>query len=244
MKAVVTAGGPIDGEFARAAGTTLKALAPVRGSTLLGGTIAALRDFGIERIAVVGGDAVRDACAHSVERVVPDTGSGRGNVLAALEAWPEDGNALLYLTCDMPFVDAASLRSFVANVETGTLAMPLAEHRAYLARFPGAPDSGITLGGERVVNGGAFHIPAGSAERIRTFATQLFEARKAPWRMATIAGPLLLLRFIVGRLTIDQLEARGNELLGIPVRAIRNCAPELGFDCDLMVDYAYALQHG
>jgi GTP:adenosylcobinamide-phosphate guanylyltransferase len=243
LKAVITAGGPIDGEFARAAGTALKALAPVRGRTMLARAIGALRDIGVERIAVVGNEEIRAAYGSAVEEIVPDGGSGTRNILSALGAWPEDGESLLYLTCDMPYISGAAMQGFVERVERDALAIPLCEHDAYVARFPGAPPAGITLGGVRVVNGGAFHIPAGSAQGIRSFATQLFEARKTPWRMATIAGPALLVRFMLGRLSIAQLEARGRFLLGIPVAAVRYCAPELGFDCDVIADYAYANEH-
>jgi GTP:adenosylcobinamide-phosphate guanylyltransferase len=243
LKAVITAGGPIDGEFAAAADTRLKALAMVRGRTMLARTIDALRAIGVTRIAVVGNDAIRAACGESVERVVPDRGSGARNVLGALDAWPEDGGPLLYLTCDMPYLDAGSLRDFVDRTPREALAMPLCEYAAFARRYPGAEGFGISLSGERVVNGGAFHIPAGGSARIRSFATQLFDARKAPWRMATIAGPLLLLRFLIGRVTIAQLEARARTLLDMPVLAIRNCAPELGFDADTIADYCYACGH-
>jgi GTP:adenosylcobinamide-phosphate guanylyltransferase len=243
LKAVITAGGPIDGDYARAAGMPLKALAPVRGQTMLAHTILALRQIGVRRIAVVGNDAIRDACASSVERIIPDGGSGSRNVLGALDAWEEDGEPLLYLTCDMPYVNAAALRDFVERTPSGALAMPLCEYAAFAARFPGSIGFGVTLGGERVVNGGVFHIPAGASHRIRSFATQLFKARKAPWRMATIAGPLLLVRMLVGRLTIARLEARGRTLLDMPVQAVRNALPELGFDADTIEDYRYACGH-
>ena len=52
MKAVITAGGPIEGAYATIAGTRIKALAPLRGVTMLDRTIAALRQVGIDRIAV------------------------------------------------------------------------------------------------------------------------------------------------------------------------------------------------
>jgi GTP:adenosylcobinamide-phosphate guanylyltransferase len=243
VKAVITAGGPIDGAYAEMAGTNLKALAPVRGHTMLGRTIAVLRECGVAGIAVVGNEEIARACAGSVERIVPDAGSGSRNVLAALSAWPQDGDPLLYLTCDMPYIEAPAIRSFLDAVAPDTLAMPLTERDAFVARFPDAPPFGITLGGETVVNGGVFHIPAGAADRIRTFATRLFEARKAPWRMATIAGPALLVRFAFGRLTIAQLEVRARAVLSLPVKAVRDAAPELAYDADTVDEYRYAVSH-
>ena len=243
MYAVITAGGPIDGEYASAAGTMLKALAPVRGRTMIARTLDALLGCGIARIAVVGNDEVAAECARVASvTMVPDAGSGAGNVLGALDAWPDDG-PLLYLTCDMPYIEARSLRWFLEHVDAQTLAMPLAEHNDFARRFPGAPPFGITLGGERVVNAGAFHLPAGSRGRVRSFATTLFDARKAPWKMASIAGPMILLRFLVGRASLRALETRACELLALPVAATRGAPPELAYDADTIDEYRYALEH-
>jgi GTP:adenosylcobinamide-phosphate guanylyltransferase len=242
MRAVITAGGPIDGEYARRAGTALKALAPVRGRTMIERTIDALHACGISGVAVVGNTQVARVCEPLGARMLDDAGTGSGNVLRALAAWPDD-EALLYLTCDMPYVNAASVQWCIDRSDAATLAMPLTEHAAYLQRFPGAPDAGITLNRERVVNGGVFHIPAGAQGKIRSFATSLFEARKAPWRMATIAGPAMLVRFAIGRAGITALEARAQTVLGIPVTAVRGAPPELAFDADTIADYEFAIAH-
>ncbi len=244
MNAVITAGGPIDGEFARRAGTDRKALAPLRGRTLVARAIHALRECGIARIAVVGNDAVRAACeAVSAVRMIPDSGSGTANVLAALDAWPDDRESLVYLTCDLAYLDAPSLQWFLDRVDPRAFAMPLCEHRDYVLRFPQSPPSGITLAGERVVNGGVFHIPPGSRAQIRSLATAMFEARKAPWKMARIAGPAILARHALGRLSIAQIEERAHRVLGVPVMAPRNAPAELAFDVDTIEEYEYALDH-
>lgn len=243
MNAVITAGGPIDGDYARRAGTSLKALAPVRGQTMLARTIAALRACGIGNLAVVGNDAVREACAPLAPvRIVPDAGTGAGNVLGALDAWPNDA-PLLYLTCDMPYIGPPSLQWVIERIEPSTLSMPVAEHADFERRFPGAPPFGITLAGERVVNAGVFHIPAGARVRIRALATTMFDARKAPWKMASVAGPMILLRFVLGGASIPMLEARAQRVLRMPVAALRNAPPELAFDADADAEYGYALEH-
>lgn len=243
MKAVITAGGTIDGLYAQLAGTRVKALAKVRGATMLDRTISVLRENGVDRIAIVGNADVRSSVDGTVEKIIDDAGTGAKNVLGALDAWPDDGGPLLFLTCDMPYITVAPLREFLAQVPSDTLAMPLTEIADFAARFPGAPPFGITLDGECVVNGGVFHIPAGATARIRSFATALFDARKAPWRMATIAGPMLLLKFALKRLSIGDLEARARKVLGVKVAAIRNAAPELAFDVDTADEYRYAVDH-
>jgi GTP:adenosylcobinamide-phosphate guanylyltransferase len=244
VKAVITAGGRIDGAFAQAAGTRVKALAPVRGTTMLQRMMDALRAAGVTRLAVVGGGEVRDACGSIVERVVEESPSGTENMIRALRAWPEDGSPLLYATSDLPYVTSEAVAGFLKRVAPGTLAVALADFTQFTARFPAAPPFGITLAGERVVNGGVFSIPGGSAERLAAIARRFFDARKRPWRMASIVGPLALLRFLFGRLSIAHLEALTARALDAPAAAVRGCAPELAFDVDTAAEYAYACAHG
>ncbi len=72
-------------------------------------------------------------------------------------------------------------------------------------------------------------------------ATTMFDARKAPWKMAGVAGPLVLLRFAIGRISVSALEARAQRVLGVPVAALRNAPPELAYDADTAPEYAYAV---
>ncbi len=243
MKAVVTAGGRIDGAFASAAGTRVKALAAVHGMTMLARVLDALRGCGADRIAVIGGDEVRAACAPAVEQLIEESPSGSKNLLRALRAWPEDGEPLLYATSDLPYINAAAVRDFIERVPEGTLGVPLAEFSAYAARFPQAPPTGITLAGERVVNGGVFLLPPDSAPLLAGAATAIFESRKRPWRMASLIGPAALIRFALGRLSVANLEATAQRVLQLRACAVRACAPELAFDVDTAAEYAYATEN-
>jgi GTP:adenosylcobinamide-phosphate guanylyltransferase len=243
VKAVVTAGGRIDGAFASAAGTRVKALASLHGATMLERVLDALRGSGATRIAVVGGEEVRRTCGTTVEQFIDESPSGSENVLRALGAWPEDGEPLLYATSDLPYITAAAIRDFTQRTPDGTLAVPLIEFADYAARFPQAPACGITLAGERVVNGGIFILPPDSARRLAGAATGFFEARKRPWRMASLVGPLALIRFAAGRLSVTDLEGTAQRVLQMPARAVRGCAAELAFDVDTAAEYGYATAH-
>ncbi len=243
MKAVITAGGRIAGEYAREAGTTVKALVRVRGTTMLDRIIEALREVGATRIAVVGGNEVRSACSARVECIVDEARSGSANLVKALRAWPDDGEPLLYATSDMPYVDADAVADFLGRVPIGHVALPLAEADAFSKRFPGCPPFGITLARERVVNGDVFYVPPGLLERVERIAARFFDARKHPWQMAQLVSGRVLVRFLLGRLRIEDLEVHGQRELGVPARAIRGCKPELAFDADTIADYRYVIAH-
>ena len=246
MRAVITAGGLVEGEFAEAIGTRVKALAPLGpqglgAPVLLDVVLDACAGAGIDGVAVIGGAEVRAHLAGRDVRAIDAALDGRTNVLRALDAWR--GERFVYLTSDMPFASAAGLRDLIARSEDYALTMALAAVDAYDARFPGAGEHSVALGGERVANGNAFVIAPAAVEPARAFATKLFHARKSLPRLALLLGPALCLRFATKRLTIADLEAFGRRRLGVPVGALRDCDPGLAYDVDTLDDYRYACTH-
>jgi CTP:molybdopterin cytidylyltransferase MocA len=242
VRAVITAGGTVDGAFAEAIGSKVKALAPFGARTLLDVVLDACADAGIDGIALIGGAEVRAyAGARDRVRVLDALADGRTNVLRALDAWP--GERFVYLTSDLPFADAAGLRDLIARSTDYALTMALADVGAYEARFPGAPAHSVALRGERVANGNAFVIAPSAVEPVRRLATQFFDARKSLPRIALLLGPSMCLRFATKQLGIADLEAYGRRRLGIAVGAIRGCNPGLCYDVDTLEEYTYACEH-
>jgi CTP:molybdopterin cytidylyltransferase MocA len=241
MRAVITAGGLVDGAFAEAIGGRVKALAPFGARTLLDVTLDACAGAAIDGVAVVGGPAVRAHVAARGVRVIDAEVDGGANVLRALEAWP--GERFIYLTSDMPFASADGVRDLISRSADFAVTMALADVGAYEARFPGAPEHSVALGGERVANGNAFVIAPEAVAPARALATKLFAARKSLLKLALLLGPALCLRFATKRLTIADLEAYGQRRLGVAVGALRGCDPGLCYDVDTVAEYEYALAH-
>ncbi|HEX3464850.1 MAG TPA: NTP transferase domain-containing protein [Candidatus Elarobacter sp.] len=241
MRAVITAGGLVDEAFANAIGTRVKALAPFGTRTLLDVALDACEGAGIDGVAVIGGAEIRAHLAGAEVRVIDAALDGGTNVLRALDAWP--GERFVYLTSDMPFASAGGVRDLIARSDGFGVTMAVADVAAYEARFPGAAEHSVTLGGERVANGNAFVIGAEAVAPARALATKLFAARKSLVRLALLLGPSLCLKFATKRLSIADLEAYGRRRLGVPVGALRGCDPGLCYDVDTLPDYEYALAH-
>ena len=242
IHAVITAGGRVDGDFAAAIGSPIKALAPLGGATLLDRSIDAARGAGVARIAVVGGSEVRAHCDARVEKVIDAAENGGENILRALDAWP--GEPLLFLTSDIPFVEAGALRGFLERSAAYAITMPLAAAHAYATRFPGAPEHTVALGGERVANGNTFYLAPAAIDPVRSWATRFFAARKSLIGMAVLLGPALLLRFATRSLTLGAIERKASRTLGVSAAAIRDADPGLCYDVDTLDDYRYALGAG
>ena len=230
--------GTVGGEFASAIGTPVKALAPFRGATLLDVAIDACEAAGIDGVAVIGGDEVREHVRGRNVRVVDAAVDGATNVLRALDAWP--GERFVYLTSDLPFATGAGVHDLVARSGDAAIAMALADAGAYDERFPGAPPHGVVLRGERVANGSAFVIAAEAVGPARDLATRFFDARKSLFALARLLGPSLCVRFATKRLGIAEIEAYGTRKLGLPVAALRGCDPGLCYDVDTLDEYRYA----
>jgi len=237
LRAVVTAGGRVDGAFAAAIGTPVKALAPCGGGVLLDVILAAIADVGIADVAVVGDPSVGRRIGKDV-RLIPAAPDGATNVVRALDAWPDDD--LLFATSDLPFVAAPALREFLDASAPYDLTMPLAEASAYESAYPGAPVHVTALGGERVANGSVFFIGRAARAPVRQVAGRFFDARKNAFAMARLLGGALLLRFVVRRLRIADIERRAAQVLNVRAAAVRNAAPGLCFDVDTFADYRYA----
>jgi MobA-like NTP transferase domain len=238
MRAVITAGGTLDGAFADATGTPIKALAPFGTRTLLDIAFEACAHAGIDGVAVIGGAEVRAHLAGADVRVIDAADDGGTNVLRALDAWP--GERFAYLTSDLPFADGAGLHDLIARSAPYALTMGLTTLDAYTARFPGSPPHAVALRGERVVNAGAFVLAPEALEPVRALATRFFDARKSLFALARLLGPALCLRFLTKRLAVGDVEAHARRVLGIPVSALRDADPGLCYDIDTLEDYRYA----
>ena len=238
MRAVITAGGLVDGAFAEEIGTPVKALAPIGTRTLLDVALDACTGAGIEGVAVIGGPEVRAHLAGRDVALIDAAADGGTNVLRALDAWPNE--RFVYLTSDVPFANAEGVRDLVVRSAPFALTMALADLDAYEAWFPGSPEHSVALGGERVANGNAFVIAPEAVVPTRALATRFFDARKSLLKLALLLGPAMCLRFATKRLSIADLEAYGRRRLGVPIGALRGCHPGLCYDVDTIEEYAYA----
>jgi CTP:molybdopterin cytidylyltransferase MocA len=237
LRAVVTAGGRVEGRLAAAIGTPVKALAPFGSGVLLDVVLRAIAGAGIDDIAVVGDPAVGARLPARV-RLIPAAPDGVTNVARALDAWA--GDDLLFATSDLPFVTAPDLRAFLAASGAYDVTMALAEAGAYEAAYPGAPPHITSLGGERVSGGSVFFIGRTAREPLRAVAGRFFAARKSPIGMARLLGLPLLLRYLLRRLRVADVEQRARAALGVRAAAVRDAAPGLTYDIDTLADYRYA----
>ncbi len=248
LDVALPAGGRVTGEFARQAGTDIKALIRLDadGPTILEHTMTTLRATGrVGRIVVVGPEAVlSQARALGADGVVAEGATGPENILRGL-AWLGESGTLaarvLVVTTDLPFLTPQSVRRFLAACPPDAdVAIPIVTQQAYEARFPGSPNTFARLRDGAFTLGCVFLLEPRLLLQNRARLERLFAARKSQWRMVSLVGLPTLLRWMTGRLAVAHIVARAGAILGCRGAAVLDAPPELAFDIDLPEDFAHA----
>ncbi|MGV3722331.1 MAG: NTP transferase domain-containing protein [Actinomycetota bacterium] len=239
---ILMAGGRISGDYAAAAGATVKALVSVGGEPIVRRVARVLRETrGIGRVCVVGPDEVRDAvaglCAWS-----PETGSALGNFKAGLEhLQPAGDSRLLLCGTDVAALKAAALEDFIQRApEAGDIWMPVVHRDPFEARFPDGRWVYVPLADGHFTAGSQFLVRPRAVLENLPLIESLFERRKSQVAMAGKLGLPFLFKLLTRRLRVHELEARASTLTGCRCRAVLDCHPELAFDIDNLAEWRYA----
>ncbi|HEX5325011.1 MAG TPA: NTP transferase domain-containing protein [Capsulimonadaceae bacterium] len=240
IPALVVAGGRIAGEYAEAAGTTVKALIPVGGRPVIDYLLATLRELPqIGAVCVVGPEEIRDALRPDAIWEA-EAGSGPANVLMGIRRLGVP-QRLLLCASDTPMIGAEALADFRDRApDEADLCLPLVPKGIYLTRYPDGQDEFVRLKEGEVTAGGQFLIRTELILRNMTLIERLFNARKSQVGMALAIGPMVVAKFLAGKLSVGDIEDKLSQLTGCRCRAVPDCRPELAFDIDDLADLRYA----
>ncbi|HLK57670.1 MAG TPA: NTP transferase domain-containing protein [Chthonomonadaceae bacterium] len=246
IDAVLPAGGRLKPPFAQAPGVDIKALLPLEGQTVLRRTIQPLRETeGIGRIVVVGPEAaLEEARAAGAEGALPEGETGPDNIFRGLEwlqAQEDLTDRVLIVTTDAPFLTPEAITRFLAACPTDAdICIPLVERRPFEALYPGLIRTDTPLRDGYFRLGCLYLIDPQTLLRVRPHLEAMFAARKSNFQMARLIGFPFLFRYLLRRLSVEDIVARACELLQCRGVAVHDVPPELGFDIDLAEEYAYA----
>lgn len=242
---ILPAGGRVDAALATEAGTGVKAMFRFGKETILGRTVRVLNESGLaRRIVAIGGDAAQEEARRHGAHGLSEAHTGPENILAGLKwlrSQPDPPKKVLVVTTDLPFLTAELLQRYVAMCpEDKAISVPLISREEWEARFPGSTAMFIRLGDGAWTTGGAFLIDAEALERSMPQIKRVFAQRKSKLGMARLLGPAFVLGLLRKTLTVPQIEAKIQAMLGCSGAAVRGAPPELAYDIDDLEDYAYA----
>jgi len=250
--AVVLAGrrGPED-PVARAGGRSCKALVPIAGRPMIEWVVEALEGSGrVGQIAVCidpatdpselppglaerleAGSLLRlDAAASPVE-----------SVLRALDRFAPEG-PLLVSTGDHPLLTPDSIAEFVdaARSRDVDLAAALVPASCIDAAYPSTARTRLRFRDGAWTGANLFVLFGDSTRNLLRFWRRMETLRKRPWRMALTIGPVTVVQYLMGRLTLAAALDRIGRRAGTRIAAIPIASAEAGIDVDSLADFELA----
>lgn len=240
MNCVVFAGGkpePDDALYAYTQGQP-KALLHIGNKTLLEYVVNAMQEaHSIEEIMVVGIDHRHDLEIWNQVQWVPDQGSLYANGMAAIDwidkNWPDSGHTL-FSTSDIPAITGSIVDRFIASCMPfdRSLYYCFVSQESLEARFPGSRRTYVRLGEYRVAGGDMIVSRPELAEERGDLLDSLINGRKHPWKIAQIVGLGTLLKLILNRLNLAEVEQTATRVIGQPIKVLLSPDAELAMDVD------------
>ena len=235
VTAVVTAGGRVNPSFAALAGTNVKALVPVKGRPLIYYCLSALAQAqSVGKIVVVGPTAALEGQPgmEKVERIIEEVGTAPDNILASLRALRQEERVLV-CTSDVPHMTAEAVDDFMASCpKDADIGYAVVRNEAFEERYPGVHHMRVRLR-EGVFTGGSLMVIQPAAlEANLTLINNTFLARKSKLGMVRLLGIGFVVKFLLGTLSIPDIEERARLFTGCLCRAVISDRPEVAFDID------------
>jgi GTP:adenosylcobinamide-phosphate guanylyltransferase len=222
---------------------TPKALIKINGREMILYILEALKKLDyIEKIVVVGPEKKLRSVLENYEVEVVQQGYELiDNVMKGLECFSDEDEVLI-LTSDIPMITPEALDDFVkrAKESDAEFAYPIISKEDTERKFPGVKRTYVKVKEGTFTGGNVVLVRVGSGKKCLNKARDFFIYRKSPWKLAAILGIPVVLKFLLGRITISEIEKRVFELFGINARAVISRFPELGSDVDKESDLELA----
>ncbi|MGH2399719.1 MAG: nucleotidyltransferase family protein [bacterium] len=211
-----------------------KGFLDVGGRPLLAYVVQAVRAAPhVRRVAVVGPpEAVRAAIGDAV--VVPDDGGIMDNVARAVEVL-DARDPVLVAASDIPLLTGEVVEDFLAACakDSADFHYAIVPQQAMEHRFPGVRKTFVRVTEGTYCGGNVMLFNPAVIDRVRPFVERVVAARKKPWLLAQLFGWSIVMKFASGRLSIEEMEAKVTEILGITARAVILPHPEVAMDVDV-----------
>lgn len=240
MDCVVTAGGQLDPEDPLTVYTQgkPKALLEMSGRTMLERVVDALQSSQyVDKIVVVGLGSDMGMTFQRPVHHLPDQGSIIANVIAGID-WLREQNPdldlVLLSSADVPLLSGDIIDKFVDSCEPfdRVIYYNFVSKETMETRFPQSNRTFVKLKGIQVAGGDVLLAHASLADSHRDLWDALTNARKHAWRLAGIVGLRFLLKFLFRQVSLQDIEATAERIVGRPTRAILSPYAELAMDVD------------
>ena len=164
---------------------------------------------------------------------IPQQGDLIANIRAAAAVFPHGW--LLLSSCDIPLITPEAIRDLLSRCQGADMYYPVVAKEDCQRVFPCMERTWVKLADGEYTGGNIILIKSSKVEIAADPASAFFAARKSPAISESNRRPSL--KFLVHKLTIKELQAKMEKILGIKCKAVITPYPEIGTDVDKESDY-------
>ncbi len=211
-----------------------KALVEVAGKPMAAYVLEALRASSvIDAVVYVGPTtplirAMADACVAQGEMV---SGSVQNGLDRAKADYPQAAR-IMVITADLPWLTAEAVDDLVAHAPEAALVYPIVSKEVSEAQFPHHNRTYARLREGEFTGGNLFLLESSATGKLVPLIERFYAVRKRPLAAANMVGWGVLLKYVMGRLTVQDAEERIGKLAGVSVKAYRTAYASIGADVD------------
>lgn len=249
--AIILAGGQSSGELRKIAPYENEALIIIGNYPMIYYVYRALRSSpSIRRVAISGPvESLKNIFWGEKDLYFAPAGEDAvASFTNAVEVLKKEGDMtekILIMPTDIPFITREAIEDFLSRSEkTGAdFCYPITEKKVNEEKFPGVKRTYVSLKEGTFTGGNLFLLRSAVIDKVLAVARELVKRRKNPLAMAKILGIGLVVSYLTRRLTIEMVEKRFYEVIGVKGKAIISPYAEVGVDVDKPSDLELAQRY-
>ncbi len=230
IAAIVLAGGSGD-SLSKTFGVSHKALVPIHNKPMAYYVLQALKKSRRVDFISYAGEA-DEAFLHLCDVVVLP-GKGIAESLAAgKEAAGDRFDYFLILSADVPWLTPQAIDTFIEQSPQVDMIYTIIAKDVLEAAFPGQKRTYVKITEGLFTGGNVILLSQAALPKLLKVLNALHKLRKNPLKLARLFGFDMIIKLLLGRLRIPELEVRASKILGLQARAFIATDASLGADID------------
>lgn len=238
--AIVLAG-PGKEDWLAQEGVSNKSLLPIDGRPMVEYVLQALKGSRfLKNLILVAGFPLSEGLKPLVDKYVPAGDTMEENIeRGVLET---SSPLVAIMGSDIPFISSETIDRVISLCSSypASLYLPVIRREDIERIFPGSQRTYARLKEGEVKAGNIFLFKRENWHTVEGFLSKVVAGRKQLWKLAAILGWKYALKFLLGKLSVEELENVVARETSLPVKAFLMDAPDLGVDVDKLDDLILA----
>lgn len=233
IDALVIAGSPNDGKLRECSGEPFEALIPIEGRTMVEYVVEALlKTQRIKNIVVVGPQQLKNIFHNPRVQVVVHHNGMVDNIAVGFKHL--NSERILITSADIPLLTPEVINYFIdcCDDDSYDLYYPIIPKQVVEQEYPLIERTYVTLQDGTFTAGNVFIVNASKVPEGLKRGREFIELRKSPLKLCRLLGANFMMKFLMHRLTIAEIESQASALLRLRGKAVICNTPELGIDVD------------